>query len=421
MAMRKHYLSVLPAIMAAVALLASCNKEEGGDVMYMLPETKAMTLSSEQEQMVEDNNSFSLGLFEEAIKQTDGGKPVFISPMGVFFMLGMIQSGADDQVQSQTAKGMGFSGRTSEEINEWCHSILTQAPDIDKQVTFTVANALYVNKKYELQKNFTKDMQKYYEASIDEMDFSSSKTLTSINSWCSKHTEGMIPEILGEDVFSSDAVSYILNAVYFEAKWTRQFDKANTRNREFTTEDGTELSIPTMHNRALVNAFEGEDYSMVCLPYGSGSSWNMLVVLPAEGKTLEEVATSLKGSLSEAIHSLHEMELEIEIPKFSTNTTNDLKELLPALGISDMFAGGITGMCKGKDLLVSKMIQKAAIDVYEEGSKATAVTVAEMGDTSPGPSMAESGVFHADRPFIYLITENISGAIFFAGTYTGKR
>jgi len=29
-------------------------------------------------------------------------------------------------------------------------------------------------------------------------------------------------------------------------------------------------------------------------------------------------------------------------------------------------------------------------------------------------------VFHADRPFFYLITESSTGAILFAGRYSGK-
>lgn len=422
----KHYSNLVSAIgLALVSVMAGCNNNIGNETAYMLPEAKTMSLTSEQKSMVNDNNTFSLNLFNQTVKSEKDGKSVFMSPIGVSLMLGMIQSGANDETQQQTATAMGFKGYTSQAINEWCHSIQTQAPELDQNVTFLDANAIYLNKQYDLQSSFKKDMQNYYEAGIDNLDFSSTKAANTINKWSEKHTDGMIPQVI--DKTEADAVMYLLNAVYFEAKWTKQFDKANTKEETFTKEDGSTISVPMMHNKALVRAYETDDYVAVWLPYGSGTTWNMIVLLPKGGKTVAEIANELKDIYNELLNHGERMELDIKIPKFSLQTKYDLIKKLKTLGITNIFNSnnsGLTGICKiqgnDREVFVSDMFQKAALDVTEEGSKATAVTVAEVMMTSVGPEHLSTGEFHADHPFLFLITENNSDAIFFAGTFTGK-
>ena len=61
------------------------------------------------------------------------------------------------------------------------------------------------------------------------------------------------------------------------------------------------------------------------------------------------------------------------------------------------------------------MKQKAKIEVDEDGAKASAVTIAMAGDTSPGPQLYEKAEFHANRPFLYFILEESTRSIFFIG------
>ena len=63
---------------------------------------------------------------------------------------------------------------------------------------------------------------------------------------------------------------------------------------------------------------------------------------------------------------------------------------------------------------VSLLKQKAKIQVDESGTVAAAVTVGYM--TTGMPDV----FFNANRPFIYVITEKDSQAIFFIGKVTGK-
>ena len=65
---------------------------------------------------------------------------------------------------------------------------------------------------------------------------------------------------------------------------------------------------------------------------------------------------------------------------------------------------------------ISQMFQVAKIKLDEEGTEAAAVTViGEAASSIPPPPTP----FYANRPFLYIISEQSTGSIFFIGQYTG--
>ena len=65
------------------------------------------------------------------------------------------------------------------------------------------------------------------------------------------------------------------------------------------------------------------------------------------------------------------------------------------------------------------MFQVAKIKMDEEGTEAAAVTVIGTGDSGI-PHEPEFYEFHADRPFLYVISERSTGTILFIGQYMGE-
>ena len=63
------------------------------------------------------------------------------------------------------------------------------------------------------------------------------------------------------------------------------------------------------------------------------------------------------------------------------------------------------------------MKQVAKIKVNEQGSEAAAVTIIGEKALSANDYYA---TFHATRPFLYVITEQSTGVVFFIGQYMGK-
>ena len=90
-----------------------------------------------------------------------------------------------------------------------------------------------------------------------------------------------------------------------------------------------------------------------------------------------------------------------------------------AFGMSAEFPNMLQG--HKDDLFVSMMKQKAKIEVSEEGTEASAVTIVEMALKDEVVVESEQVyTFHATRPFVYYIVENSTGTIYFMGTYCGE-
>lgn len=157
----------------------------------------------------------------------------------------------------------------------------------------------------------------------------------------------------------------------------------------------------------------------VRLPFGN-EAYSMVVILPAEGKTLSDVTESLDSeSWAKFRSSLVPCDVDLWLPKFETKYHIDLNGVLSAMGMPSAFSpksADFSAMSK-EDINLSLVQQDAIIKVDEAGAEAAAVSLAGfVMAAAPGQHV----VFHADKPFLYLITESSTGAILFAGKYAGK-
>jgi serpin B len=402
--------------------LTACNNDDDGIVRYMLPETRTINLTESQKEMIKSNNEFSFNLLRSAYSQQqteDGmGKSIFLSPVSATYMLGMLADGASGETLREINDALGFSGVDAVQVNELCQTLIEEAPKTDKNVKLEIANAIYSNKDYSLAEQFKADMKTYYKADAKTLDFANTNSLNTINNWARQKTHGKIPQVLNE--MDPNAVAYLLSSIYFQATWTEQFDKEMTKEETFVCEDGDIKLLQMMNNKSLIPLYENEDCRMVCLPYGSGKAWNMFVLLPKGSATVGELLEGMDSSYWNCLlRTRKNMVLDLKLPKFITSNILDLTKIFPNMDIKRIFGedAELDGICQGLKLHVSKMVQSGSIEVNEEGTKATAVTVAELMDSAAGPNGENQ--FYADRPFVYMICENSTNAIFFAGVYQG--
>ena len=84
----------------------------------------------------------------------------------------------------------------------------------------------------------------------------------------------------------------------------------------------------------------------------------------------------------------------------------------------DELQAEIANMCE-RPVYIEMVRLKAKIKVNEEGSEAAAITVIGTTGSGPDPIQIHYATFHATRPFLYVISEQSTGAIFFIGQYMG--
>ena len=450
----KKYLFLLAVVVLSSAMLSCSSSDEVdlGDtkrVVNMLSNPIPIQLTEEQRVFANDNNQFTLN-FLKTVNEVDQSYKSFIySPLSITYVLGMVNDAAIGETEKELEEALGFHEGGIQAVNDYCKKLIDGLPKVDEKVTLNIANAIFLNKDYTLKPQFVEDMQTYYDAKAEALDFSAPSTLDHINGWCNKKSNGMIPTIL--DKVEPYMVSYLLNAIYFKADWASKFDQKNTRTEAFTTENGS-TQLPMMHQKVLIQYVNNGMLSAVKIPYGN-NMWNMMVMLPEEGYTTDHIINHLaglglngvegafceieEGIATMSVKSFSPHEVDLKLPRFETSSdTDDIKSetngitdgligLLQRMGINLAFDPGlaeIPNMCEGQNLYIDMMRQKAKIKVNEEGSEAAAVTVAGVAKTAmiSGPEEYPKATFHANRPFVYVIQEASSGVILFVGKFTGE-
>lgn len=409
-------------------------------VVYMLPKAQAIDLTYEQKKFTQNNNAFTLQFLKTVNDADQTGKGFIYSPLSVTYVLSMVNAAAEGQTSQEIEQTLGFMLGYTEaglnDVNAYSKKLIEGLPLVDPNVQLSIANAIFVSSCYTLKPQFQQEMQQYYHAQAESLDFSSPATLGHINGWCNEQTGGMIPTILEQ--VNPDAMSYLLNAIYFKAGWAAKFDPKKTKNEEFTTENGNTVQLPMMHQTVKALYLADSTYSAIEFSYGSGL-WNMTLMLPNEGKTTDDIINvlaqkrRLRGHSDGFCSTMEEVryypyEVDLKVPRFETHSDTNtpdytLIDLLKQMGIRQVFdpdLAQVPNLCEGANAFISMMRQKAAIEVNEDGAEAAAVTIAEMEVWSADSMEYPKTTFHANRPFVYAIQEASSGVILFVGKYTGK-
>ena len=408
--------------------------DEPKTVVYMMADPQPIKLTEAQMVFANDNNQFTLNFLKTVNDVDKSGRSFIYSPLSITYVLGMVNDAAAGQTEQELEQTLGFHKGGIQAVNDYCKKLIDGLPKVDENVKLNIGNAIFVNKNYTLKEQFQKDMNDYYDAKAETLDFSSPETLSHINGWCYDKTNGMIPTILDE--VDPNMMSYLLNAIYFKADWASKFDQKNTKDEPFTTESGN-ITLPLMHQNVLISYLKNDTYSAVVIPYGSGL-WNMTVLLPEEGKTTDDVIKEIakssvvnnRGWCETGGNYFRGYEVDLKLPRFETDSDTDkldikdgLVGLMKKMGINlafDSYLAEIPNMCE-LPVYIAMMRQKAKIKVNEEGSEAAAVTVAGMMEMSlmGRPVEYPKATFHANRPFVYVIQEASSGVILFIGKFTG--
>jgi len=165
----------------------------------------------------------------------------------------------------------------------------------------------------------------------------------------------------------------------------------------------------------LENIAELEGASALQMPY-KGENMDMVLVLPHQKSDIVSLENQMaKANLSQVLGSFGpKTNVEIYIPKFKVESTLELNKPIQNIGITDIFdvsKADLSGMTGNKNLYVSTVIQKAFVEVNEEGAEAAAAT----GAVFMSKSAPMSKIFECNRPFIFLIREKSSGLVLFSG------
>lgn len=412
------------ALLSPLSLLSCMKGAADPDILDLEPIDRVdIPLTTKQAELSDIGNDLAFSFLSYVSNEEGPGKDITISPLSLQFLLGLLSDGAEGQTLSQILSVLGFPEGTPRELSDgYFSTMMSYLGVLDNTVRISLANAAFVREGISFKPVYEQMIEKNFDASVFTFPANNpAKGVSDLNSWCSDRTNGMIPNLI--DSVDPSVLAYIVNALYFKGTWRRPFDAKLSSMKPFHRPGGKDVQVEMMSRVEATDYAKDGTCSAISLPYGNGA-YNMMFILPADPG--EDIATFLSSFKAERwyrlLASMNSLETDVLLPKFETSYAVALKKMLRAMGMEDAFSGEKADFSAMSDtpMFISEILQKARIKIEERGTEAAAATVAMLiGAASPG-AIYQNPVFHADRPFIYILYEKSTSAILMCGQYCGE-
>lgn len=436
--MRKHFLAIILCI-TMILSLASCARTsdpqiQSQNLMEELektissnknPEGKTEPVDTKNEETKDTDakvtladfegqyplSDFGIRLMQQTIQSAKADENVLISPLSVLLALYMTANGADGQTKDQMLQVLG------EDLNRYLKAYQEALPQ-SANYKLNIANGIWFKDKESLkvQEDFLKANRDYFNAAIYKAPFNDI-TCKEINNWVKENTDGMIESILNE--IPQDAVLYLINALSFDAKWTKPYQERGVHEDcIFTKEDGTEQKTTLMYSEEHV--YLEDEYATGFMKYYKENKYAFVALLPKEGvKVADYVAMLSADGLHQMLSNAKRTVVNARLPKFKTEYNILLNDVLIQMGMIDAFSfddADFSRMAVSDDgnIFISRVLHKTFISVDEQGTKAGAATAVETMDSAM--FITESYNVFLDRPFVYMLIDCETNQPFFIGT-----
>lgn len=399
---------------ASLALVAGCSTttavaQKGSQPVALA--TLPRPLSAGEASAVSSANAFTFGLFSRIVAATPQDN-VFTSPLSASYALGMAMNGANGATFDAMRSTLAFPASSNRQaIGESWSSLTALLTSLDASTDVRIANSIWWRKEFPFSQAFIDEDKHWFGAEARALDFEDAKSVTAINDWVSTATNGKITSIM--DAIPGDAVMFLVNALYFKGSWRDKFDASLTTDAPFTTMAGSTQQVRMMHRSGDINYAEGSNWQAVELPYGN-EAWNMTVLLPKPGTSVNALAAQTDASAFAAIvAALRAREVKLSLPRLTLEWERELTPDLQGMGMGVAFSDGadFSRMSPSQPVKISSVKQKTFVKVDEEGTEAAAVT--SVGVVATAAILPID--FTVNRPFVLVIRERLTGTILFIG------
>ncbi|XP_044752151.1 antichymotrypsin-2-like isoform X3 [Coccinella septempunctata] len=379
-------------------------------VLTVLSTLVAFTMGDRSElQVLQSNGQFSNNLYK-ILAENPGN--VFFSPISAHAVLSMSYLGAEGSTKDAYVKSLALPDKeTTANGYQQISSKLNNAPN----VTLYMANKVYVSNVAKLKESFSKAVSEKFNSEVQCLNFAASaEAANTINKWVEQKTVNKIKNLISPGDLNSLTRLVLVNAIYFKGTWHNKFDRDDTRTEPFYLNENDKIDVQMMHVQSEFRYMHSDELKAKILemPY-TNQEFSMVIILPDERDGIKDLEAKLeKVDLTKITEGTFKGEVNVALPKFKIETTINMNEALDKLGLGEIFdsSADFSGMLEGKEALsVSKVIQKAFIEVNEEGAEAAAATEIQFVLTSA----PMTNYFLADHPFIIILRQKTN--ILFTG------
>ena len=386
----------------------ACAAEPSGPPTPITGLPRALTVA--EGEVVQRSNRFAFDLMRRSAAARDSN--VFISPLSVSMALGMTMNGAANATLDSMRAALGFEGMPLGDINAGYRGLIDLLLGLDRTTEMRIANAVWYRQGLTADADFRDALLASFDARVQALDFGLPTAPDTMNRWASSATNGRIPQIV--DAIDPETVMFLMNAVYFKAKWVDAFDPRKTSPGAFMPAFGNPQQVPMMRNKTAFDVLQSGEVNIAELRYGN-EAFVVDLVLPGATGDIHDLIDSLTPQRWAGwMASLQRRTMDLVMPKFTLEYERSLNDDLAALGMGIAFVDGAADF---RNLFepnqpgpfISAVKHKTFVEVNEAGTEAAAVTSVGVEVTSLPPS------FTVNEPFLMVIRERFSGTILFMG------
>lgn len=367
------------------------------------------------ENLVSGNNRFAFNLYN-ILERSNKSENIFFSPFSLHTALGMTYEGANGITAEEMENVLMYPNDDLERRGSFAKLFNELYNNSIGNYQLNIANAIWSEETFPFKQSFFDVINSYYYGKTDTVDFLNNpeEQRLLINSWVENQTNNKIKDLLAPKIINSDTKMVLVNAIYFKGDWKNKFDVENTKKEEFRINENDRVNVDMMHLNEEFNYFEKDGIKYLELPY-KGENLSMFIILP------EEFDFDLPSydEIVEAQSNMRKSEVDVKLPKFKFEEKYELNDILKYMGIKTAFIGSADfsnmydaeAFDSNNILYISKVVQKAFIEVNEEGSEAaaaTAVIIQKQNAMMPN-------YFVADQPFAFFIQDLETKEILFMG------
>lgn len=404
--------SIKPVLVAGLliaCLLTGCARAKKSDYAFQPSDVTSVPMG---DPFVQDINRLGINALKLVNQDEAGGGNLILSPISLATALSVLSNGAAGATLEQINGIVNSRGLSQNEHNNRYRDLISSFYN-RKDMVILPANSLWIKRNYPFKESFAELAKAWYDADVFSLNDKASSAVNEVNRWVSDRTKGLITDPLSE--IHPLTVMLLVNTLYFRGTWENPFDDSFTRKEDFTLSTGETVKVDMMNSRLMVPFHDAGDLKAAKLYYRGGVS--MLFLRPEEN--VNDLLSDLTAEKLFEINShlaIHTTDLKV--PRLDFGYKSEMSDCLKALGMVDAFTDGVADfsrMVDGKKPSVSRVLHECRLKLDEEGTEAAAVTAIAVTATSAMPEPEQIVDFYLDKPFVFAIVDERTGAVLFLG------
>ncbi len=342
-----------------------------------------------------------------------GGENRVISPMSIYFAMGMLSETAEGETLTKILTTLGAESK--EELRSDCFELWNTMYRNDKTVSVLLNNSMWLSNRYSYVQETADALSKYHFASSFVGQMGSEEYNKLYREWINENTGGLLKDFVNVMELPAETAMSLINTVDFKAEWSAFYD-TYTFDRPFYTPDG-EVMAPQMSG-ARKGLYYGEKFMAIKLKF-SDEGYAMWFFLPDEGVTPEELsldgevmALMLHGKQTEDNYR-QDINVNYFVPRFDMSCETDLEDGLIDMGLEKLFDRENTDFNilsnSNMPVYVSSILNRTRLKIDEDGCEGASLTEILLGpatSTRPPDIDVEEINLVFNRPFLVAVVNN---------------